>query len=284
MEFHLSCAGSADLACAKSTLDASIVAAVKIRVLVVDDEPLARERVRQLLQEEPDIELIGECPDGLSAVQAIRKHSPELVFLDVQMPELDGFGVLAQVSREKMPAVIFVTAHDQFALKAFEVHAVDYLLKPFDKERFKTALRRAVDQIGRQQTRELSQRLGALLADVRTQPRAKYPDRLAIRSSGRVVLVKVDDIDWVEAADNYVSLHVGREEHLHRETMSALEAQLPPEKFMRISRSTIVHLDRIKELQPLFHGEYAVILRNGTSLTLSRGYRDKLDQLLGRIS
>jgi len=257
---------------------------VKIRVLVVDDEPLARERVRQLLETEPDLELIGECSDGASAVQAIRQQSPDLVFLDVQMPELDGFGVVEEVGREQMPAVIFVTAHDQFALKAFEVHAVDYLLKPFDKERFKTALRRAMDHVRRRQTGDLSQQLSALLADVRPESKAKYLDRLAIKSSGRVVFVKVDDIDWIEAADNYVSLHVGQEEHLHRETMSTIEAQLSPAKFMRISRSAIVNMDRIKELQPLFHGEYAVILRQGTRLTLSRSYRDKLDQLMGRVS
>ncbi len=272
------------IACAGSTLDASILAAVKIRVLVVDDEPLARERVRQLLETEPDLELIGECSDGASAVQAIRQQSPDLVFLDVQMPELDGFGVVEEVGREQMPAVIFVTAHDQFALKAFEVHAVDYLLKPFDKERFKTALRRAMDHVRRRQTGDLSQQLSALLADVRPESKAKYLDRLAIKSSGRVVFVKVDDIDWIEAADNYVSLHVGQEEHLHRETMSTIEAQLSPAKFMRISRSAIVNMDRIKELQPLFHGEYAVILRQGTRLTLSRSYRDKLDQLMGRVS
>ncbi len=257
---------------------------MKIRVLVVDDEPLARERVRQLLETEPDLELIGECSDGASAVQAIRQQSPDLVFLDVQMPELDGFGVVEEVGREQMPAVIFVTAHDQFALKAFEVHAVDYLLKPFDKERFKTALRRAMDHVRRRQTGDLSQQLSALLADVRPESKAKYLDRLAIKSSGRVVFVKVDDIDWIEAADNYVSLHVGQEEHLHRETMSTIEAQLSPAKFMRISRSAIVNMDRIKELQPLFHGEYAVILRQGTRLTLSRSYRDKLDQLMGRVS
>jgi two-component system LytT family response regulator len=257
---------------------------VKIRVLVVDDEPLARERVRKLLASEPEVECVGECSDGTSAVEAIRQHSPDLVFLDVQMPELDGFGVLAQLSRETMPAVVFTTAHDRFALKAFEVHAVDYLLKPFDKERFVTALRRAIDQVRRRQTGDLSQRLTALLADVRPEPKSKYLQRIAVKSSGRVVFVKVDDIDWIEAADNYVSLHVASEEHLHRETMSALEGQLSPDKFMRISRSTIVNMDRIKELQPLFHGEYAVVLRSGAKLTLSRSYRDKLDQLMGRMS
>jgi two-component system, LytTR family, response regulator len=256
---------------------------MKTRVLIVDDEPLARERVRKLLEHELGVQVIGECFDGASAVETIRKESPDVVFLDVQMPELSGFEVIQQISGEKMPAVVFVTAHDQFALKAFEVHAVDYLLKPFDKERFQTALRRAMDQVHRRQTGDLSQKLSALLADVRSEPKSKHLERLAVKSSGRVVFVKVDDIDWIEAADNYVSLHVGSEEHLHRETMASIETQLPPGKFMRISRSTIVNVDRIKELQPLFHGEYTVILRGGAKLTLSRSYREKLDQLMGRL-
>lgn len=256
---------------------------MKTRVLIVDDEPLGRERVRKLLQDEREVEVIGECPDGASAVEAIRTESPDIVFLDVQMPELDGFEVIKAISGEKMPAVIFVTAHDQFALKAFEVHAVDYLLKPFDRDRFKTALRRAMDQVHRRQAGDLSQKLSALLADVRPEPKLKHLERLAIKSSGRVIFVKVEDIDWIEAADNYVSLHVGGEEHLHRETMASIETQLAPGKFMRISRSTIVNVDRIKELQPLFHGEYTVILRSGARLTLSRSYREKLDQLMGRL-
>ena len=261
-----------------------LASTVKIRALIVDDEPLARERLRKLLAAESDIELIGECSDGVSAVQSIRDLSPDIVFLDVQMPELDGFGVIAAIGDGRMPAVVFVTAHDQFALKAFEVHAVDYLLKPYNKERLQTALRRAIEQARRHQAGDLNQRLTALLADVKPAAKPRHAERIAVKSSGRVVFVKVDDIDWIEAADNYVSLHVGAEEHLHRETMASLEVQLPPEKFMRISRSTIVHVDRIKELQPLFHGEYAVILRNGAKLTLSRSYREKLDLLMGRLS
>jgi two-component system, LytTR family, response regulator len=256
---------------------------VKTRVLVVDDEPLARERVRKLLAQEPTVECIGECADGIEAVAAIRREQPDLVLLDVQMPELDGFGVIAEIGSDKMPAVIFVTAHDQFALKAFDVHAVDYLLKPFDRQRFQTALSRALEQVQRRQTGDINQRLGALLASVRPESTAKYPERFAIKSPGRVMFVKVDDIDWIKAADNYVALHVGAEEHLHRETLASIETQLSPAKFVRISRSLIVNVERIQELQPLFHGEYSVILRNGTRLTLSRGYRDSLDQLLGRI-
>jgi two-component system, LytTR family, response regulator len=253
---------------------------MKIRTLIVDDEPLARDRLRKLLEEEADVELIGECANGLEAVAAIKKDNPDLVFLDVQMPELDGFGVLSRLGADKMPAVVFVTAHDRFALQAFEVHALDYLLKPFDKQRFQKALRRGLDHLKRDQTGELKDRLSALLGDLKAD--ARFPERMAVKSGGRVIFLKIDDIDWVEAADNYVSLHIGAESHLHRETMSALEERLPPNKFLRISRSTIVNVDRIKELQPLFHGEYAVILRNGTRLTLSRSHRDKLNQLIGK--
>lgn len=254
---------------------------MKIRTLIVDDEPLARERLAAFLSGEPEIELIGECADGHEAVAAVRKHSPDLVFLDVQMPGLDGFGVIAELAGEKLPAIIFVTAYDQFALRAFEVHAVDYLLKPFDRERFNKALQRAVEQIRRSQPADLSERLAKMISEL--QPASQRPfDRLAIKSDGRVLLFKPEEIDWIEAADNYVNLHVGNESHLHRETMSALEARLPSKQFLRISRSTIVNVERIKELQPMFHGDYVVILKDGTRLSLSRGYREKLNQLLGK--
>ena len=246
-----------------------------IRVLIVDDEPLARGKLKSLLAKEPDIEVVGEAGDGRSALDAIAKHGPDLVFLDVQMPELDGFGVLAQLPADARPAVIFVTAFDKFALKAFDVHAIDYLLKPFDKERFQTALRRALDHLARKQPNEIHEQLSALLSEMRP---AQASDRIAVKGDGRVVFVKTSDVDWIEAADNYVSLHVGKESHLLRETMTALEARLP-KQFLRISRSTIVNTERIKELQPLFHGEYTVILRDGTKLTLSRSHRDKLQQL-----
>jgi len=252
---------------------------MKFRILIVDDEPLARERLRKLLQEQPDVEIAGECANGREAVETIQKESPDLVFLDVQMPELDGFAVVDAIRGEGMPAIVFVTAHDRFALRAFEVHAVDYLLKPFDRERFQTALNRALDRIKHRQSGDLNQRLTALLSEVKP----KHLERLAVKTSGRVIFLKTEDIDWIEAADNYVSLHVGAETHLHRETMSALAEELSPKSFLRISRSTIVNVERIKELQPLFHGEYVVILRNGTKLTLSRNYRDALNQLMGKL-
>lgn len=247
------------------------------RTLIIDDEALARERLRQLLLTEPEIEIIGECADGRAAVETIQKESPDLVFLDIQMPELDGFAVLEAIQTDPMPVVVFVTAYDKFALKAFEVHAVDYLLKPFDRERFQTALRHALDHVKHRGEKDIVERQSAALADL--QPTAKMPERLPVKSGGRVVFVRTADIDWVEAAHNYIVLHVGKESHLMRETMNAFEERLAPESFVRISRSTIVNIDRIKELQPLFYGEYSVTLHNGTRLTLSRRYRDKLQRL-----
>ena len=248
---------------------------MKIRTAVVDDEPLARERLLKLLRAEDSIEIIGEAGSGHAALELIRNERPELVFLDVQMPELDGFGVLGELSDAERPAIVFVTAYDKFALKAFDVHAVDYLLKPFDKERFQTALGRALEHLSKDKPQQIHQQLSALLHELKP---TTQPDRIAIKSDGRVVFVKTSDIDWIEAADNYVSLHVGKESHLLRETMTSIETRLP-KQFLRISRSTIVNTERIKELQPLFHGEYAVFLRDGTKLTLSRSHRDKLQQL-----
>jgi two-component system LytT family response regulator len=253
----------------------------KIRTLIVDDEPLARERVRLLLEREADVEVMGECGDGAEALDVIQRKRPDLVFLDIQMPELDGFGLLARLEMDPLPTIIFVTAFDQFALKAFEVHALDYLLKPFDADRLQAALQRARQWIQRQQTGERDPRLSGLVGDLRAAP--KTADRLAVKSEGRMILLKMGEIDWAESADNYVNLHVGKESHLLRETMNALETRLPVDKFLRISRSTIVNLDRIRELQPMFHGEYAVILQDGKRLTLSRGYREKLNQLLGKV-
>lgn len=251
-----------------------------IRALIADDEPLARERIRDLLEEFAEVEIIGECADGLLAVQAIEEKHPDLLFLDVQMPELDGFGVLEALTPEKMPAVIFVTAYDRYALRAFEVQALDYLLKPFDRERFGQALRRAIVQAGQEAQKDLSHRVLALLKDLRSEP--KHLERLVVKSAGRVFFLRADEIDWIEAAANYVRLHVGKEVHFIREKMNALESKLDPNRFLRIHRSTIVNIDRIKELQSGFHGEYTVILHGRQELTLSRGYRDKLQHLLGK--
>lgn len=254
---------------------------MKIRTVIVDDEPLARDRLRALLERDAEVEILAECGDGKEAVKVISKEAPDLVFLDIQMPELDGFGVLAELQGTKMPAVVFVTAYDRFALKAFEVHALDYLLKPFDRERFNKALARAKEQLGKHQTQDLSTKISSLLADLK--PETKTTDRLAVKTSGRVVFVKLEEIDWIESADNYVNIHVGQTSHLLRETMAAIEQRLPSRNFVRISRSAIVNIDRVKELQPLFHGEYAVILRTGARLTLTRGYRESLSRLTGPL-
>ncbi|MGH9374471.1 MAG: LytR/AlgR family response regulator transcription factor [Vicinamibacterales bacterium] len=252
----------------------------KIKVLVADDEPLARERLTTLLSSEPDVDVVAQARDGEEAVTAVHDHSPDLVFLDVQMPQMNGFDVIEAVGTDKMPLVIFVTAYDQHALKAFQVRALDYLLKPFDRERFTDALQRARKQIERDETGDLGRRLLALVKDLRRdQPRS---DRLVVKSGGRLFFLRTDEIDWVEAAGNYVRLHVGTASHLLRETMNAIEGRLDPEKFFRIHRSRIVNMERIQELQPWLNGEYAVLLRTGTRLTLSRGYREKLQERLGR--
>ena len=250
----------------------------KIRTLVVDDEPLARERLAGLLASQPDIEIVAQCRDGEEAVTAVIDHAPDLVFLDVQMPQMNGFEVIEAVGGDRMPPVIFVTAYDQHALRAFEVRALDYLLKPFDRERFNEALQRARRQIERAETGDLGRRLLALVKDLRRdQPRA---ERLVVKSGGRLFFLRTDEIDWVEAAGNYVRVHVGTTSHLMRETMTAIEGRLDPEKFFRIHRCRIVNMERIQELQPWLNGEYAVLLRTGTRLTLSRGYREKLQDRL----
>jgi two-component system LytT family response regulator len=257
----------------------------KIRTLIVDDEELARDRLRSLLSREPRIDIVGEAGDGKAALSAIEELKPDLIFLDVQMPELNGFEVLEHLEETTRPNVVFCTAHDKFALKAFDVHAVDYLLKPFDRERFQKALERAMVKVESQKSGKKDGSVSAVLKDVKeAKPAATPVERLLVKCDGRVLLVKVEDIDYVEAADNYVNLRVGKESHMMRETMSSLEGRLPPEKFMRISRSNIVNVDRIQELQPMFHGEYVVVLKNGTKLTLSRSYRDKLDRLMGSAS
>jgi two-component system, LytTR family, response regulator len=254
---------------------------VKIRTLIVDDEPLGRERIRTLLADDPEIDVIEECSDGRRAIAAVERTGPDLVFLDVQMPEVDGFAVLDAIAGDRMPMIIFVTAYDRYAVQAFEVHALDYLLKSFDRERFQAALQRAKEEIRRSKEGFLNERLAGLLEDL--QAKQKRLTRLVVKSAGRIVFLRVEEIDWVEAADNYVRIHAGRESHLIRETLQSLESRLNPEKFLRIHRSTLVNLDRIRELQPIFHGDYLVKLNDGTELTLSRSYREKLLEPLGQF-
>lgn len=252
-----------------------------IRVLLVDDEPLARSVLREMLQDDPQAEIVGECGNGREAVEAINSQSPELVFLDVQMPGLGGFEVIEELGKGKIPYVVFVTAYDQYAIRAFEVHALDYILKPFDRERFERSWQRARDQILRDRNGGTNQRILALLEDLKAGN--KYLERLVIKASGRIYFLETNEIDWVEADGNYVSVHSGKKTHLLRETISSLEQQLDPKKFVRIHRSSIVRLDRIRELKPWFHGEYRIILLDGTQLTLSRNYRDRLQEALGKL-
>jgi two-component system, LytTR family, response regulator len=252
----------------------------KIRTMVVDDEPVARERMVGMLSQEKDIELVGECADGQQAISAIQHQHPDLVFLDVQMPVCDGFSVIEQVGAERMPPVVFVTAYDEYALKAFEVHAIDYLLKPFGRDRFQQTLQHAREHLERRRAGDLGKRLLALVQDLKPEPQKL--DRLVVKSGGRVFFLRTDEIDWIEAAGNYVKLHLGDQSHLFRETMNNMEARLDGHRFMRIHRSRIVNTDRIKELQPWFNGEYVVVLQNGARLTLSRGYREKLQERLGK--
>ena len=257
----------------------------KIKTLIVDDEPLARRNLRVLLERDAQIEILEECRNGREAVKAIKNLTPDLIFLDIQMPEMDGFDVLAHVGPEQIQAIIFVTAFDQYALKAFDVHALDYLLKPFDDERFARALERAKSQIAAREIDKLSKRLFALLEERESERKGSiqeehYLTRLMIKASNRMVLLKVGDIDFIEADGNYAKLHVGRKAHLLREKMHDLEGRLDPAKFVRIHRSVIVNLDRIKEMQPHFNGDYIVVLVDGQQLRLSRTRREHLESRL----
>jgi two-component system LytT family response regulator len=245
----------------------------KICTLVVDDEAPARRRIKKLLSEFPEIEIVGECEDGLQAVKFIRERPPDLLFLDIQMPRLDGFGVISEVGAGKVIAVVFVTAYDQFALRAFESHALDYLLKPFHRERFHQALERAKTQITLARAGVLDDRLQSLLRDLKGEN--TYVTRLEIKSVGRTIFIPVEDIDWIEADSNYLWLHTGKERHLMRETLGAVENRLDPTEFTRIHRSTIVKIDHVREMRPLVSGDQLVILRDGTKLEMSRTYRDR---------
>jgi len=249
-----------------------------IKSLIVDDERLARQRLRTLLRLEPDIEVTGECATGTEAVQAVRSESPDVMFLDIDMPEMDGFTLLHELRGSRIPLTVFVTAYDEYAIRAFEVNAVDYLLKPFDRERLQKALDRVRVRLRDHNGPEDDRRLMEMLEKLRA-PRA---DRLAVRDGGHLVMVKTESIDWIEAADNYVCLHCGPVTHVMRETMNRIETTLDDSVFVRIHRSTIVNLDRIKELQPWFRGDYRVLLHDGTVLTLSRTYREKVQSRLLR--
>lgn len=252
----------------------------RIRSIIVDDELLARRIIREMLEDDPEIEIVGECVNGHEAVEAIQSLKPDLVFLDIQMPEVAGFEVLEALKGDSLPIVIFVTAYDQYAVRAFEYHALDYLLKPFDRERFETALVRAKKQTRRERNGELDRRILGLLEALKAEN--KYLERIVIKNGGRVFFLDTSEIDWIEAEGNYVNIHTDKKSHLLRETIGSLESQLDPKQFLRVHRSTIVKIDSIQELQPWFHGEYHIILRNGKNLTLSRNYREQLQAVLGK--
>jgi two-component system LytT family response regulator len=265
-----------------------------IRVLLSDDEALARERLRNLLDDEPDVEIVAECGDGKSAISVIKREKPDLVFLDIQMPEIDGFGVVTALREHAtgsptspdvglggawMPLTIFVTAYDRYAMKAFEVHAVDYLLKPVAKERLSEALDHARKQLQNPSEATFQRRVLNLLSDL--DSRQTPPQRIVIKADGEIVCLKPQEIDWAESAGNYVCLHVGPATHILRETITSLESRLGHHQFLRVHRSTLVNVDRIKTLRPSLYGDYSILLRDGTKLTLSRGFRENVLKRLG---
>lgn len=251
----------------------------RIRAIIVDDEPLARERIRTLLAPESDFEILAECENGDEAIDAVERLAPDLVFLDVQMPAVDGFDVLAALDQERLPSVVFVTAYDQYAVRAFEVHALDYLLKPFDSGRFSRALERARKQVDQARAGLARTELIELINDMKSEQRARK--KLLVKTEGKVIFVPTERIVWIEAAGNYVRIHTRDDLFLMRETMSGIERRLPLDRFVRIHRSTMVNFDDIKELLPTFNNEFMVVLRSGEKLKLSRKYRPELEQRLG---
>jgi two-component system LytT family response regulator len=247
---------------------------MRLTVLLVDDEPLAREGLRMLLVRDPEIGAIHDAKNGHEAIAAIREAQPDLVFLDVQMPEMDGFGVVREIGAEQIPAVVFVTAHDQYAIQAFEINAIDYLLKPVTEERFFKALARVKARLA---GGDANRQILSLLETIASPNR--HLKRLAVRTGGKTILVDVAEIDWVEAAENYVQLHTARGSHLLHVTMSTLEKSLDPAIFLRVHRSVIVNVTRIRELQPVMHGEYAITLASGTRVQSGRNYSERLKTL-----
>lgn len=256
-----------------------------IRAIVVEDEPVARDRLVALLAGEPEVEVVATCADGRTASETIAAHEPDLVLLDIQLPELDGMSLARALTGERRPAVVFITAHDEFALPAFEIHALDYLLKPFSEARFRESLAHVRAHLAQKRATALGQQILEMMptlghAGLPAVPVTRGPQRIAVKGQGRVYFVKTADIDYCEAAGNYACLHTGSRTHLIRETMASLEARLDPDVFVRIHRSVIVNVERIHELQSTFNGEYVVRLRDGTRLTMSRGYRDALQARL----
>lgn len=252
----------------------------RIRVGIADDEPLARERLVSMLDSHQNYEIVAECRDGAEAVAAISTKNLDVVFLDVRMPQLDGFQVLEALGTGHIPVIVFVTAFDDYALRAFDVSALDYLLKPFDRERFEKTLARVEAQLASREERKISAELRDFLAGLSEVQSERYVERFAVRSSGDIYFVRTNDIDWIDSQGNYVALHAGGRKHLVRDTIKSVETKLDPRKFVRVHRSAIINLDRLTKLQPYFHGEYVVTLSDGTTLTSSRGYSERLRALL----
>jgi two-component system LytT family response regulator len=252
-----------------------------IRVLIVDDEPLARKRLRELLKDDSEIAVVGECANGAEAISSTRELAPDLIFLDVQMPGIDGLDVSESLNGVGSPLVVFVTAYEQYAVRAFDAQAVDYLLKPFDRARFTRALGRVKERLREKDRDDVNRRILGLLSEIKGKP--QYLDRLVIKNNDRVFVLKTDEIDWIEAEGNYVRIHFGKQSSLMRETLTRLSEQLDPRKFPRIHRSRLVNIDHIQELQPWSHRDWRIILRSGAELRLSRNYRNRLHQLLGKL-
>jgi two-component system, LytTR family, response regulator len=252
---------------------------MKIRTLIVDDMPLSRQRTRRYLTSEADVEIVGESGDAETALQAIDSLNPDLVLLDIQMPGMNGLELLEKIPAGRRPAVVFITAFDEFAVPAFAAHAVDFLLKPFDRERVSKVMGRVREYLEAKPATAAPPTASASV----TESKGPYLNRFAVKSVGRTVFVATDSVDWLETAGNYICLHAGKETHLVRETMNQIEAQLDPSQFVRIHRSTMVRIEAIREVQPLFNGDRAVILRDGSKLTMSRSYRDKAKAALGAV-
>jgi len=252
-----------------------------VRALIVDDEPLARAHLRTLLRERGDVDVIGESGDGRSAIDQIRRLTPDMVLLDIQMPELDGLEVIREIGPTKMPAVVFVTAYDEHALAAFEVHAFDYILKPVSRQRFTQAIDRVVGLI-RTDAAPTEQPLTALIEAMRNERTAL--DRIAVKSDGRVMFIRVGEIDWIEADDDLVRIHAGKVVHTHRSTLTHLEERLPASKFLRVHRSALVNVDRIREIQPWFQGDWVLLLHDGTRVHSGKSYRAKVREYIERLT
>lgn len=250
-----------------------------VRVLIVDDEPPARKRLRALLANEPDVEIVGEAGSGTEAVKIIRAERPDLVFLDIQMPGTDGFGVIREIADDDPPLIVFVTAHDEHAIKAFEVQAVDYVLKPVIEPRLKEAVRRAVERIRGGNVHDMTGELARLL-DRLSKSAAPQSGRLSIKREGSVTFVRVDEVDWIEADGDYVRIHAGKATHVIRETITEVLAKLPQARFVRVHRSIVVNTERIREVQPWFKGDYVLILNDGTKLRSGRTYRTVVQSLI----